>query len=104
MRTPALTFACFVALLGFFSFAMPLAVALPETGEVRIHEVRGNPAEIIMPDGSKPVLRVNDAIPQGAVLKTEEFFFVPPFCQWLTARHEAAHGTSCGQLHKLRAD
>jgi hypothetical protein len=76
MRTPALTFACFVALLGFFSFAIPLAAALPETGEVRIHETRGNPAEIIMLDGSKPVLRVNDAIPQGAVLKTPRNSFL----------------------------
>jgi hypothetical protein len=76
MRTPALTFACFVAVLGFFSFAMPLAAALLETGEVRIHETRGNPAEIIMPDGSNPVLRVNDAIPQGAVLKTPRNSFL----------------------------
>jgi hypothetical protein len=76
MRTPALTFACFVALLGFFFVQIPLAAALPEKGEVRIHETKGNPAEIIMPDCSKPVLRVNDAIPQGAVLKTPRNSFL----------------------------
>jgi len=76
MRTPFLPLACFVAVLGFLSLAMPLAAALPEVGEVRIHEARGNPAEIIMPDGSKPVVRINDAIPQGAVLKTPRNSFL----------------------------
>jgi len=76
MKTQVLPLACFVAVLGFLSLAMPLAAALPEVGEVRIHDAKGNPAEIIMPDGSKPVVRVNDAIPQGAVLKTPRNSFL----------------------------
>ncbi|MFM8830667.1 MAG: FecR domain-containing protein [Spartobacteria bacterium] len=76
MKTTAFPLACFVAVLGFFSLAMPLAAGLPEAGEVRVREARGNPAEIIMPDGSRPVVRVNDAIPQGAVLKTPRNSFL----------------------------
>lgn len=76
MITPALSLACFVAAFAFLCLPMPLAAALPEVGEVRIHEARGNPAEIVMPDGSKPVVRVNDTIPQGAVLKTRRNSFL----------------------------
>jgi hypothetical protein len=76
MKTKVFPLACFVAVLGFLSLVMPLAAALPEVGQVRIHQARGNPAEIIMPDGSKPVVRVNDAIPQGAVLKTPRNSFL----------------------------
>lgn len=76
MKTQALPLAFCIAVLGFLSLAMPLAAALPEVGEIRIHEARGNPAEITMPDGSKPVVRVNDAIPQGAVLKTPRNSFL----------------------------
>lgn len=75
MKPPTVAFASF-AVLGILLLAMPLVAALPEAGEVRIREARGNPAEVILPDGSKPVLRVDDAIPQGAVLKTPRNSFL----------------------------
>jgi hypothetical protein len=50
--------------------------ASQDAAEIRIHEARGTPAEIVMPDGSKPQIRVDDVIPQGALVRTPKNSFL----------------------------
>ena len=40
------------------------------SGDIRVIEVQGSPAVIVMADGSTPPIRVNDAIPHGSTVKT----------------------------------
>lgn len=40
------------------------------SGDIRVIEVQGSPAVIVMADGSTPPIRVNDTIPPGSTVKT----------------------------------
>lgn len=40
------------------------------SGAIRVIEVQGSPAVIVMADGSTPPIRVNDTIPPGSTVKT----------------------------------
>lgn len=64
------------AILVFLLLAMPLWSAPQTTGEIRVKEARGNPAQIVMPDGSTPPVRVHDVIPEGALVKTPRDSFL----------------------------
>jgi hypothetical protein len=64
------------AILVFLFLSMPLWSAPQTTGEIRVKEARGNPAQIVMPDGSTPPVRVHDVIPEGALVKTPRDSFL----------------------------
>ena len=40
------------------------------SGDIRVIEVQGSPAVIVMADGNTPPIRVNDVIPPGSTVKT----------------------------------
>lgn len=60
--------ALIVALLLGFGASSLRAIQTP--GDVRIYEVKGQPIEIILKDGSKPPLRVGESVPHDATIRT----------------------------------
>ena len=75
-RNTSLSAASLVACLVFFLASPQLSGASQTSGEIRVKEARGNPAQIVMPDGSTPPVRVNDAIPEGSLVKTPKNSFL----------------------------
>lgn len=51
-------------------FCASLLRATQTAGDVRIYEVKGQPIEIILKDGSKPPLRVGESVPYDATIRT----------------------------------
>jgi len=67
-RTGFLKTALLAVLSLFFGVGLLGAVQLP--GDVRIYEVKGQPIEIILKDGSTPPLRVGQSVPHDATIRT----------------------------------
>jgi len=67
-RTGFLKTALMVVLSLGFGVGLLGAVQLP--GDVRIYEVKGQPIEIILKDGSTPPLRVGQSVPHDATIRT----------------------------------
>jgi len=67
-RTGFLKTALLAVLSLFFGVGLLGATQLP--GDVRIYEVKGQPIEIILKDGSTPPLRVGQSVPPDATIRT----------------------------------
>jgi hypothetical protein len=67
-RTGFLKTALMAVLSLVFGVGLLGAVQLP--GDVRIYEVKGQPIEIILKDGSTPPLRVGQSVPHDATIRT----------------------------------
>ena len=58
-------------IIATFLFGTLLVLRASEpSGDIRVIEVQGAPAVIIMADGSTPPIRVNDLVPPGSTVKT----------------------------------
>ena len=71
MRNPSLSRRLIALLTATFLFGSLLFLrASEQSGDIRVIEVHGPPAVIVMADGSTPPIRVNDTIPPGSTVKT----------------------------------
>lgn len=46
--------------------------AMQSPGDVRVYEVKGQPAEIILKDGTTPPIRVGESVPHDATIRTPD--------------------------------
>jgi hypothetical protein len=71
MKNPFLPRHLMTVLTTTFLFGSLLFLRASEpSGDIRVIEVHGPPAVIVMADGSTPPIRVNDLVPPGSTVKT----------------------------------